>query len=260
MNKLVESSKGMIKSKALAFFKNGLINQRRQNFFILQQISKQQNFLRIAQFNFSTKVGKKKQEKLEKQKEKETRETPQGTIDLTPVEESMKGQLEHTKAELAKLKTGRLTPDLFEKLFVVAYGEKTPLTELCQMVSKAVTTVQLNIYDDALVGAIHKILENSDLNLQLKREGKIITCTMVGGNTKEIKDATIKAAKSVVDKAKNLLRKHRQTGLDMIKGYKKFESEDFIKEAEKEVDNIHNKFVAELDNILKSKEKEIMSS
>ncbi|KAL4430534.1 hypothetical protein ABPG74_005459 [Tetrahymena malaccensis] len=260
MNKLVDISKGMIRSKALTLFKNGLINQRRQNFFILQQISKQQNFLSLAQYNFSTKVSKKKQEKIEKQKEKETRETPQGTIDLTPVEESMKGQLDHTKAELAKLKTGRLTPDMFEKLSVVAYGEKTPLTELCQIVSKAVTTVQLNIYDDALVGAIHKILENSDLNLQLKREGKIITCTMVGGNTKEIKDATIKAAKSVVDKAKNLLRKHRQTGQDMIKGYKKFESEDFIKEAEKEVDNIHNKFVAELDSILKSKEKEIMSS
>ncbi|EAS05165.2 ribosome-recycling factor (macronuclear) [Tetrahymena thermophila SB210] len=260
MNKLVEASKGMLKSRALAFFKNGLINQRRQNFFVLQKINKQQNFLSIAQFDFSTKVGKKKQEKIEKQKEKETRETPQGTIDLTPVEETMKAQLDHTKAELAKLKTGRLTPDMFEKLSVVAYGEKTPLTELCQIVSKAVTTVQLNIYDDALVGAIHKILENSDLNLQLKREGKIITCTMVGGNTKEIKDATIKAAKSVVDKAKNLLRKHRQTGQDMIKGYKKFESEDFIKEAEKEVDNIHNKFVAELDNLLKIKEKEIISS
>ena len=104
------------------------------------------------------------------------------------------------QVELSKLKTGRLTPDMFEKLFVVAYGEKSPLTDLCQIVSKAVTTVQLNIYDDALVGAIHKILENSDLNLQLKRDGKIITCTMVGGNTKEVKDATIKASKTLVEK------------------------------------------------------------
>lgn len=118
----------------------------------------------------------------------------------------------------------------------------------------------MNIYDDALVGAIHKVLENSDLNLQLKREGKNITCTMVGGNTKEIKDATIKAAKNAVEKAKLTLRKHRQTGQDMIKGFKKFESEDFIKEAEKEVDNIHNKFVAELDTLIKAKEKEIISS
>lgn len=52
----------------------------------------------MNQYNFSSpKVGKKKQEKLEKQKEKETREIPQGQIDLTPVEEHMKGVIEATK-------------------------------------------------------------------------------------------------------------------------------------------------------------------
>lgn len=74
----------------------------------------------------------------------------------------------------------------------------------------------MNIYDDALVGAIHKILENSDLNLQLKRDGKIITCTMVGGNTKEVKDATIKASKTIVEKSKLTLKKHRHEGLELV--------------------------------------------
>lgn len=45
-----------------------------------------------------------------------------------------------------------------------------------------------------------------------------------------------------------------------MKACKKFESEDFIKQAEKEVDAIHNKFIAELDTLMKAKEKEIASS
>lgn len=46
-------------------------------------------------------------------------------------------------------------------------------------------TLQLNIYDDSIVMDVMKALENSNLGLQLRRDGKVITCTQIGGNTKE---------------------------------------------------------------------------
>jgi ribosome recycling factor len=61
------------------------------------------------------------------------------------------------------------------------------------------------------------MLENSDKNLQLKREGKIITCVLQGGSTKEMKDGLVKQVKQQVDKAKDKIRDIRSEGVDMVK-------------------------------------------
>ncbi|EGR27901.1 ribosome recycling factor, putative [Ichthyophthirius multifiliis] len=172
----------------------------------------------------------------------------------------MQKTIEQIKIDFTKLKIGRLTAEMFEKYTITAYGEKTQITELCQIISKTMNTVQLNIYDESLVSAIIKILENSDLNLQIKKEGKNILCTMLGGNTKEVKQQIIKQIKAVSEKAKLVLRKQRHEALEQLKPFKKFESEDFIKNGEKEIENIHQKLINELDQLLKSKEKEINSA
>jgi ribosome recycling factor len=109
-----------------------------------------------------------------------------------------------------------LTPEHLDELVVYAYGAKSSLVQLAAISSMATNMLQLNIYDDAIVHDVVKTLENSNLNLQLRREGKVITCTQVGGNTKEQKTLVIGKVKHHIDGAKLHLRKIRADGIDHV--------------------------------------------
>ena len=56
------------------------------------------------------------------------------------------------------MKSGRLTPELFEQYVIVAYGQKTPVTELAQIVPKTATSIVLNVYDEHLIPEIMKVI------------------------------------------------------------------------------------------------------
>ena len=124
-----------------------------------------------------------------------------------------------------------MTPELFDTFLVKAYGEMTSISQLAQIVSRNATNVVLTVYDESLMGDIMKVknnflkkneifqkfLENSDMNFQLKKVDKTITCSITSGNTREIKEATIRTAKTILENYKGKFRKIRAMGMDYVK-------------------------------------------
>lgn len=62
---------------------------------------------------------------------------------------------------MTKIKVGRLSADIFENIFCSAYGEKTPISELAQIVPMSNNQVVLNVYDEALITQVLKVLESA---------------------------------------------------------------------------------------------------
>lgn len=87
---------------------------------------------------------------------------------------------------------GRLTEETFSDVLIPAYGERTPLAQLVQFIPKGATTLTLNVYDEKMIPHIQKVLETSDKSYQIKKDQKMITVTLLGGNTKESKNEAVK--------------------------------------------------------------------
>jgi len=205
------------------------------------------------------KQGVKKQERVaQKQEKKEA--TVSKEIDLKAIETKMTSVIETFKADIAKIKPGRLTQQNFETTKIVAYGEKRPLAELVQFIPKTANTVAMNVFDEGMVTDIIKTLEASKDSLTIKRDGKTITCTLVGGNTKEMKEGLVKQVKAEYEKVKDKIRDVRSEAVENVKKMEKFLLKDALVTANKEIQNMNDKAVADLDKVFKAKEKELLSA
>jgi len=99
---------------------------------------------------------------------------------------------------------------------IPAYGEKQSLGELCQIVSKSVISLQLSVFDEALIPVILKVLETSDNCFEVRKDRNQILVTLVGGNSKEQKLAVVKEIKETVERSKASLRQVRHQALEFV--------------------------------------------
>lgn len=114
-----------------------------------------------------------------------------------------------------------------------AYGEMTPMSQLAQIVPRNATSINLSVYDESVIPEMMKVitlfmkqffkmivllkfLENSDMNFQLKKQEKVITCSITSGNTRDIKEAALKTAKTLLESYKGKFRKIRMTGMESV--------------------------------------------
>ncbi|KRX04918.1 Ribosome recycling factor domain [Pseudocohnilembus persalinus] len=189
-----------------------LVNTQTYNFLVFNKNSNLQgNFNaeiyclnNICKQNFAKK-GKKQEEKQNKKEEKKNlSEQLDKKIDLNVPEQNFKSEIENLSKQLKKIQVGRLTPDFFDRYEIPAYGGKQRFNELAQITPKNETTVILNVYDEGLVNAVYKTLENSGEQFQMKIEGKNIQVVLLGGNTKEAKQNSVKEAEKITLKLKIL--------------------------------------------------------
>ncbi|MGC5050646.1 ribosome recycling factor [Micromonospora sp. DT48] len=178
---------------------------------------------------------------------------------LLEAEEKMERAVEHAKEEFGAIRTGRATPAMFSKIIIDYYGSPTPLT---QMASVAVPEPRMAIikpYDNSQINAMEKAIRDSDLGVNPNNEGNQLRI-LLPQMTEERRRDMIKVARHKGEEAKVAIRNIRRKGKEELDRLVKDGEvgEDDGRRAEKELDDLTQRYVAHVDELVKHKESELL--
>jgi len=161
--------------------------------------------------------------------------------------------------ELKKLRTGRAHTSLVDHLKVDYYGTDTPLQQVARVTVEDARTLVVTPFDKGMVQNIEKAIMKSDLGLMPNTAGTIIRIPMPPMTEERRKEMT-KVVKHEAENARVAVRNVRRDVMNDIKELlkKKSISQDDERRGQDEVQKLTDKHVAEIDQVLAEKEKELM--
>ena len=178
---------------------------------------------------------------------------------LFEAEEKMESAVEHAKEEFAAIRTGRATPAMFSKIVVDYYGAPTPVTQMASVGIPEPRMVIVKPYDASQLGPIERAIRDSDLGVNPNNEGTQLRIHLPQ-MTEERRREMIKVARHKAEDAKVAIRnvrRHAKAEIDKIVK-DGGAGEDDGRRGEKELDDITQRYVANVDEVLKHKEAELL--
>lgn len=173
--------------------------------------------------------------------------------------EQMGKSVESTKENFAGIRTGRANPALLNGLMVEYYGSPTPIKSVATIGVPEPRTLSVTPFDPSQANAVEKAIRDSDLGVSPRRDGNVIRVTMPE-LTEDRRKEYVKLAKTKAEDGKVAVRNIRRKAKESIdKSVKNGDSgEDEGDRLLKELDKVTKKVTDELDELLETKEKEIM--
>ncbi|MFI6602011.1 ribosome recycling factor [Nonomuraea sp. NPDC050536] len=178
---------------------------------------------------------------------------------LLEAEEKMDKAVSVAKEDFAGIRTGRVTPSMFNKINAEYYGSPTPIQQLASFHVPEARMVIIQPYDKSSMTAIEKAIRDSDLGVNPGNDGAVIRVSFPELSEERRKEY-IKVARNKGEQARVAVRNIRRTAKEVLdKMIKDGEAgEDEVRRAEKELDDITQKHVAKIDELLKHKEAELL--
>jgi ribosome recycling factor len=174
---------------------------------------------------------------------------------LDMAEEQMTASITHLEKAFIKIRAGKANPVMLSSVTVDYYGAQTPLSQVANVNTPDARTLVVQPWEKNLLGEIEKSIINSNLGFNPMNNGDIIIIN-VPPLTEERRRDLAKQAKAESEDAKIGVRSARQ---EANKELKKLEiSEDLLKNAESDVQDLTDKFIAKVESALSVKEAEIM--
>lgn len=163
------------------------------------------------------------------------------------------------KNEFKRMRTGRASTALLENLRVEYYGSDMPLTQVANVVVEDARTLSITPWDKSMVPVIEKAIFKSDLGLTPNVAGSVIRLPLPP-LTEERRREIVKVARHEAENARVAVRNVRRDVnndlKDMLK--EKLVSQDDDRRAQEDVQKLTDKYVAEIDQVLAEKEKELL--
>ena len=183
------------------------------------------------------------------------------TVDIKKnAELRMQKSLDALKADLGKIRTGRAHTGILDHVKVDYYGTLTAITQLANVSLIDARTIGVTPWEKKLAGAIEKAIRDSDLGLNPSTQGETVRVPMPA-LTEERRRDLIKVVKAEGENARvairNLRRDANNTSKDQLKA--KTTSEDEDRRSQDEIQKLTDRFIAEVDRLLVTKETELMS-
>ena len=182
-----------------------------------------------------------------------------GQFDLAGIQRRMQGAIDSLKHEFGGLRTGRASATLLDPVQVEAYGQRMPLNQVATVSVPEPRLISVQVWDKGMVGAADRAIRDSNLGLSPTIEGQVLRIRIPELNEQRRKEL-VKVAHRYAEETRVAVRHVRRDGIDAIKKALKDKSisEDEEKRLEADVQKATDKFVAEVDQTLAAKEKEIM--
>lgn len=178
---------------------------------------------------------------------------------LNEAKAHMSKALEHLDHELLKLRTGKASTTLISDLMVEYYGTPTPLTQIANIQVSDARTIVIQPWERNMLGPIERVIINSNIGITPANDGEIVRLS-VPPLTEERRKELVKKAKAAGEESKVGVRNARHKALEHIKkAVKDGLAEDMGKRKEAELQDLVNKFVEQVDKVIATKEKEIMT-
>jgi ribosome recycling factor len=180
-------------------------------------------------------------------------------FDINDLKRRMQGAVQSLRHDLGSLRTGRASPTLLDPIQVDAYGSLMPISQVATVSAPEPRLVSVQVWDRSMVGPVEKAIRDSDLGLNPNTEGQVIRLRIPEMNEQRRKEM-VKVAHKYAEESRIAVRHVRRDGLDLLKKLEKDHqiSQDDGKRQASEVQKATDHAIAEIDQALANKEKEIM--
>ncbi|MBR1928899.1 MAG: ribosome recycling factor [Paludibacteraceae bacterium] len=174
-------------------------------------------------------------------------------------EEMMQAAVMYLDDALAHIRAGKASPKLLDSVRVDYYGAPTPLGNVATVLTPDARTITIQPWEKKILNDIERAIINSNIGLTPSNNGEIIRLT-IPPLTEERRRELAKQCKGEAENAKVSVRTARRDAIETLKKQiKDGLSEDNEKDAEAEVQKLHDKYVKQIDEVYAKKEKEIMT-
>ncbi len=182
------------------------------------------------------------------------------SVDFSEYSKKMDKSLVHLAEEFDAVRAGRANPKVLDRITVEYYGTETPLNGVATISSPDARTLVIQPWDTTLLKEIQKAILSSELGINPQNDGKVIRLIFPQLTEERRKELT-KQVKKYAEDAKVAMRNIRRDGMDYVKKLKKNSeiTEDDQKKAEKDLQDMLDKYTKKVDEALAAKEKELMA-
>ena len=178
---------------------------------------------------------------------------------LFDVEERMEKAVDVLKKNLAGIRTGRANPGLVDSLRVEAYGSPTPLKQLATVGAPEPTQIVIRPYDAGTIKDIEKAIVGSDLGFNPQNDGRVIRINIPPLST-DVRKKMVSRIKELAEEAKVSIRNIRRDGNKAADQAEKDKTltEDLRDDAKDAIQELTKKYEAQVNDLAKSRESEVM--
>ncbi|MGN0630025.1 MAG: ribosome recycling factor [Ruminococcus sp.] len=179
---------------------------------------------------------------------------------MKETEEKMKKTLTRLEKDLAAIRAGRANPAVLDKVVVDYYGAPTPIQQMAAVSVAEARILVIQPWDMSSLKSIEKAILASDIGITPTNDGKVLRLAFPQ-LTEDRRKELCKTIKKYGEEAKVAVRNVRRDAMDKLKSMKKNSelTEDDVKNGEKDVQKLTDRYCDDVDKTIADKEKEIMS-
>ena len=178
--------------------------------------------------------------------------------EIKKAEGKMQKALGALGANFNTIRAGRANPAVLDRIVVEYYGTPTPVNQMAAISAPDPRTLMISPWDRSTLKSIEKAIQTSDLGINPNNDGSVIRL-IFPPMTSERRNELAKEVHKMAEEGKIAIRNIRRDAMDKIKAMKKNNeiTEDEVKDAEKDIQKITDKYVKEADSMADAKIKEI---
>ena len=180
-------------------------------------------------------------------------------FDIADLKRRMDGAVTAFNGDLGGLRTGRASASLLEPIMVEAYGSQMPINQVANITVPEPRMLAVSVWDKSMVSSVEKAIRESSLGLNPVVEGQLLRIPIPELNA-ERRQELVKVAHKYAEAARVAVRHVRRDGLDHLKKAEKDKTigEDEARSRSDEVQKLTDAAISEIDEVLATKEKEII--
>ncbi len=178
---------------------------------------------------------------------------------ISDTQASMHKALNHLEAELVKIRAGKANPTMLDGITADYYGSPTAINQIANISVLDARTISVQPWEKNMLQAIERAITMANIGINPQNDGNIIRL-FLPPLTEERRKELVKKCNAEGEHAKVAIRNIRRDGIEGIKKLQKDGlSEDISKDAEKDVQDLTDKYISLVEKHLEAKEKEIMA-
>ena len=181
-------------------------------------------------------------------------------MDFNIIEEKMKKTISVFEESLSEVRAGRANPNILNKITVDYYGVATPINQIAGISVPEPRMILIQPWDISMLKEIEKAINIAEIGINPNNDGKVIRLAFPELTEERRKDL-VKDIRKIAEESKVAIRANRRDGMDMAKTAQKNNemTQDDLTAAETKIQKMTDTKIAEIDELLAKKEKEIMT-
>lgn len=181
-------------------------------------------------------------------------------MDFNNIEEKMKKTISVFEESLSEVRAGRANPNILNKITVDYYGVATPINQIAGISVPEPRMILIQPWDISMLKEIEKAINIAEIGINPNNDGKVIRLAFPELTEERRKDL-VKDIRKIAEESKVAIRAIRRDGMDMAKAAQKNNeiTQDDLSVAETKIQKMTDTKIAEIDELLEKKEKEIMT-